>query len=257
MADDALARRNPATLPKLVTPRQVSLRAVGVVVGIELIAGVAWALSHSTWLGIAALFGGIVAWSYRRRAELHTALTHTERAHELLDLGNTEQAEQLLDALLASRRTPANIKPFAAYYRALAAMRRGHYTEARARLQGVIDSGWLGNRRALQPRAPVIYASAMVAAVLDGDLEAADRWRAEGQRSPANLERHWFVADAFALARREEWTALLQLLDRHWEAIEGTISGVGIRQLQLLRAFALTRLHQHEDNYRGLYSGEE
>jgi len=97
----------------------------------------------------------------------------------------------------------------------------------------------------------------MVAAVLDGDLEAADHWRAEGHRSPANLERHWFVADAFCLARREQWNALLQLLDRHWDAIEGTVSGVGIRQLQLLRALALTRLHQDEDNYRGLHSGEE
>lgn len=254
----ALATRPEAgSLPKLVTPRQASWRAVGVVLAAEALAGVAWALSASAWLGFGVLFGIVFAWSFRRRSDLHVALTNNERARELLDIGEVEQAEALLDAVLANRRTPVNIRPFAAYYRALAAMRRGDYPEARSRLEGVIDSGWLANRRALQNLAPAIYAAATLAAVLDGDLEAADEWRAAGRRCPANLERHWFVADGFALARRERWEELLRMLDRRWDAIEGTVSGAGIRQLQLLQALAISRLHEREDNYRGLHSGDE
>lgn len=253
----ALARREPPALPKLLSPRQVSFRALGFVLGVELLAGLAWMLSASAWLGFGLLFGGLFAWSFRRRTDTHKALAVNERARELLDLGQVEQAGSLLDELLANRRTPANVRPFAAFYRGLVAMRQGDYDQARARIRAVIESGWLGNRRSLQTLAPAVYASATLAAVLGGELDEADHWRAEGRRCAANLERHWFVPDGFILARRERWNELLTLLERRWDAIEGTVSGVGIRQLQLLKAFALTRLHEHEDQYRGLHSGDE
>ncbi len=257
-ASSALVSQRPEVhLPKLATPRQASVRAVGVILLAETLAGVAWALSSSAWLGFGVLFGAVFAWSFRRRADLQRALTQNERARELLDLGQIDEAEALLNTLITQHRTPPNIRPFAAYYRGLAAMRRGAYTEARARLESVIESGWLGNRRSLQNLAPAIYAAATLAAVLDGELEIAEKWRAEGHRCPANLERHWFVADGFTLARTERWIELLTLLDQRWDAIEGTISGVGIRQLQLLKALALTRLNERGDNYRGLFSGEE
>ncbi len=137
------------------------------------------------------------------------------------------------------------------------AARRGEFEQARARLQAVIDSGWLGNRRTLHNLAPAVYASAMLIAVLEGDLAAAERWRDEGQRCAANLERHWFIPDSFLLARRNAWTQLLRKLESNWDAIEGTVSGVGIRQLQMLEAYAVARLGEREDNYRGHHSGRE
>jgi hypothetical protein len=246
-----------AGLPKLLTPRQVSMRAFGVVLGVELVALVAWALTSWSWLAFGLLFGTLMAWSFRRRGDTHRAIAANERARELLDLGQVSDAAQLLDKLLSSRRTPPNIRPFAAYYRALVSMRQGEFAEACARLRAVIESGWLGNRRSLQSLAPAVYASATLAAVLEGDLPAADRWRVEGHQCVANLERHWFVAESFLLARRNAWSELLHKLDTSWDAIEGTVSGIGIRQLQLLKAYALTRLGEREDNYRGLHSGQE
>jgi hypothetical protein len=260
-ADDSdeagpLAQRGTA-LPKLLRPRQVSLRTLGVVLMAELAVFIGWVATGMTWLSFALLFGGLFAWSFRRRADLHRALTGSERARELLDLGNVEESGRLLDQLLASRRTPPNIRPFAAYYRALVAARRGEFEQARRRLQDVIDSGWLANHRTLQNLAPAVYASAMLLAVLDGDLAGAERWRSEGQRCAANLERHWFVPDSFLLARRNAWMELLRKLESNWDAIEGTVSGVGIRQLQMLEAYALARLGEREDNYRGHHSGRE
>jgi hypothetical protein len=259
----ALAERSSALaepegkLPKLLKPRQVSMRAIAVVLAAELAVFLGWFATGMTWLSFALLFGGLFAWSYRRRADVHRTLTSSERARELLDLGSVDESAQLLDQLLASRRTPPNIRPFAAYYRALVAVRRGEFEQARERLQAVIDSGWLGNRRTLQNLAPAVYASAMLIAVLEGDLAGAQRWRSEGQRCAANLDRHWFVPDSFLLARRNAWAELLRKLETNWDAIEGTVSGVGIRQLQMLQAYALARLGEREDNYRGHHSGHE
>jgi hypothetical protein len=252
----ALVERS-AALPKLLSPRQASLRATGVVLLLELLVLLVFELSAMPMLSAFVLAGGLLVWVFRRRTAVHQSLAISERARELLDLGHIDEAEAQLDGLLRSRTTPANIRPFAAFYRALAAVRRGALDEADARLRAVIDSGWLGNRRSLQALAPAVYATAMQVAVLAGDLAAAERWRAEGQRCAANLERHWFVADVFLLARRCEWNALLRKLEQSWEAIEGTVSGTGIRQLRLLEAYALTRIGEHEDNYRGLHSGDE
>ena len=255
-AGNALAPREGG-LPKLLTPRQVSLRAFGVVFGAEVVAMIAWALTGWTWLALGILFGAIVSWSFRRRGDLHRALAANERGRELLDLGRIDEATAQLDALLSSRRTPPNVRPFAAYYRALVALRRGEFGEARARLAAVIHSGWLDNRRSLQSLAPMIYASASLAATLDGELDEAATMRERGQACAANLDRHWFVADSFLLARKHEWAALLDKLERNWDAIEGTVSGVGIRELQMLEALALSRLAERDDNYRGHYSGRE
>jgi hypothetical protein len=246
-----------ASLPKLLTPRQFSARVVGMVLLAELVMFAGWFVTGMPWLTVTAMCGGLFAWGIRRRGDVHRALTSSERARELLERGNTDDAAQLLDELLTGNRTPPNVRPFPAYYRALVAIRRGDFDEARVRLQAVVDSGWLGNRRTLQTLAPAVYASAMMIAVLDGDLVGAERWRSEGQRCAANLDRHWFVPDAFLLARRNAWTDLLRKLETSWDAIEGTVSGVGIRQLQMLEAYALARLGEREDNYRGHHSGRE
>lgn len=253
---EALTER-PSELPKLLKPRQVSVRAAAVVLAAELVLGAFWYATNLTWLSFMLLFGGIFAWTFRRRGDVHRSLATGERARELLDLGRIDEAAALLDDMLASRRTPPNIRPFAAYYRALVSLRRGDFDDADARIRAVIASDWLGNRRSLQSLAPAVYATAMQIAVLAGELEQAERWRSEGQRCAANLERHWFVADSFLLARRNDWTTLLSKLESSWDAIEGTVSGVGIRQLQLLEAYALTRLGEREDNYRGHHSGRE
>ena len=244
-------------LPKLLEPRQVSLRAFGAVIGVELLAFATWLITDMLFLPCAILFAGLFAWTFIRRGNAHKTITANERARELLDLNRTDEASALLDELLASRSTPANLKPLTAFLRGIVALVKGEHAEARARLRAVLESGWLGNRRTLQSLAPSVYATATLAATLDGDLDAAERWREQGRASAASLDRHWFVADAFLLARRGEWTQLLAALERNWEGIEGTLSGVGIRQLQLLEAYALTRLAEREDNYRGVHSGHE
>ena len=244
-------------LPKLLEPRQVSLRAFGAVIGVELLAFFTWLATDLLVLPCAILFAGLFAWTFIRRGNAHKTITANERARELLDLNRVDEAAALLDELLASRSTPANLKPLTAFLRGLVALVKGEHAEARSRLRAVLESGWLANRRTLQSLAPSVYATACLAATLDGDLEAAASWREQGQRSAASLDRHWFVADAFLLARRERWTELLPTLERNWDAIEGTVSGVGIRQLQLLEAYALTRIAEREDNYRGVHSGHE
>ena len=252
----ALAEREPIALPRLLSPRQVSLRAIGVVVAVEV---AAFSLAVVTQFG--AAFGvalvGILVWSFHRRAESQRALASIERARELLDLNRAEEAATELDQLLARRSTPPHTRPLAAFNRALVDLRRARYAHARARLDAVLDSGWLENRRFLQNFAPLVHAAAMLVAVLEGDLEAAERYHRAGRSSAFDLDRHWFVAESFDLARRERFTELLSKFERSWEAIEGTVSGTGIRQLQLLEAYALSRVSGREDHYRGLHSGQE
>jgi len=253
----ALAEREPAALPRLLKPRTVTLRTVGAIVGVEALAFVIALLTQSVMGSIGLVLGGLVLWSFHRRAELQRAIAGTERGRELLDLNRVDEAAVALDEVLARRSTPPHTRPLAAFNRALVALRLARYREARVRLDAVLDSGWLENRRFLQNFAPVVYASAMLVAVLQGDLAAAAAYHQKGRRSVFDLERHWFVAESFELARRERWTDLLNKFERSWEAIEGTVSGVGIRQLQLLKAYALARVGEREDNYRGLHSGEE
>lgn len=244
-------------LPKLPTPRQVSLRALAVVLGAELAAVVLALSTASFWTPFGLMLGAILLWSFRRRSEAQRAITGIEKARELLDLNHVDEAAAALDEVLSRSTTPTHTRPLAAFNRGLVALRQGRYAEARARLDAVLASGWLANRKFLQNFAPVVYASAMLVAVLQGDLEAADRYHADGRRNAFDLDRHWFVAESFYLARRERFAELLAKFERSWEAIEGTVSGVGIRQLQLLQAYALARIGEHEDNYRGQHSGQE
>lgn len=253
----ALAERDPVALPRLLSPREVSLRAIGVVLAVELGAFALAAVTQMVGASFALAVGGILVWSFHRRAESQRALAGIERARELLDLNRVDEAATVLDELLERRATPPHARPLAAFNRALVDLRRARFTQARAQLDAVLDSGWLANRRFLQNFAPAVYASAMLVAVLAGDLEAAERYRREGRRSDFDLERHWFVAESFDLARRGHFTELLSKFERSWEAIEGTVSGAGIRQLQLLKAYALTRVSEREDHYRGLHSGQE
>jgi hypothetical protein len=253
----ALAQRESSELPRLLSPRAVSLRAFGVVLTVELAALALAFFTHSFMATFSLALGGIVAWSFRRRAEAQRALAGIERARELVDLNCVDQAAAQLDQVLARRATPPHTRPLAAFNRALVALRQARYAEARARLDDVLRSGWLENRRFLQNFAPIVYASAMLAAVLEGDLEAAARYHREGRGNTFDLDRHWYVAESFDLARRERFTELLTRLERSWEAIEGTVSGVGVRQLQLLEAYALTRMSEREDHYRGTHSGQD
>jgi hypothetical protein len=253
----ALAERNEVVLPRLLTPRAVSLRAIGVVLAAELAALGLALVTHSFLASFGLAFGAILLWSFHRRSETQRAITGIERARELLDLNRVDEAATQLDEVLARRSTPPHTRPLAAFNRGLVALRQARFAEARARLDAVLNSGWLENRRFLQNFAPIVYASAMLVAVLEGDLEAAERYHQEGRRNVFDLERHWFVAESFDLARRGHFTELLAKFERSWEAIEGTVSGAGIRQLQLLEAYALTRLSEREDHYRGLHSGQE
>jgi tetratricopeptide (TPR) repeat protein len=252
-----VATQRVPTLPKLVTPRQVSVRAVGVVLAAEFLTGLVAIATATFWTPFALMLAAILVWSVRRRTEAQRAITGVERGRELLDLNRVDEAEAALDQVLARPATPSHTRPLAAFNRGLVALRQGRFAEARARLDAVLASGWLDNRKYLQNFAPVVYASAMLVAVLEGDLEAADRYHRDGRQNPLDLDRHWFVAEAFYLARSERFTELLTKFERSWEAIEGTVSGSGIRQLQLLQAYALTRVSEHEDNYRGQHSGHE
>jgi tetratricopeptide (TPR) repeat protein len=253
----ALAQCDAVVLPRLLSPRAVSLRAIGVVLGVELAAFAVAVVTHSFTASFGLALGGILLWSFRRRAEAQRAIAGIERARELLDLNRTDEATKVLDEILARRSTPPHTRPLAAFNRALVALRQARYDEARARLDGVLSSGWLENRRFLQNFAPVVYASAMLVAVLQGDLEAAERYHEEGRNTAFDLERHWFVAESFDLARRGRFNELLTKFEHSWEAIEGTVSGVGIRQLQLLKAYVLSRVLEREDHYRGHHSGQE
>ena len=256
-SSSALAEREVIALPRLLKPRAVSLRAIGVVMAAEFAALGFVLLTNSVWGSVGLALGGIVLWSFHRRTEAQRSIAGTERARELLDLNRVDEAAAALDVVLARRSTPPHTRPLAAFNRALVALRLGRYSEARARLDGVLESGWLDNRKFLQNFAPAVYASAMLVAVLEGDLDSAERYHQKGRRNAFDLERHWFVAESFNLARRERWNELLNRFEHSWEAIEGTVSGAGIRQLQLLKAYALTRASEHQDNYRGLHSGEE
>lgn len=251
----ALVERSQTPLPRLLSPRAVSLRAIGVVLGVELAAFGFAIVTQSFWATFSLAVAGILTWSVRRRAAAQRAIAGIERARELLDLNRVDEAATQLEQVLARRSTPPHTRPLAAYQLALVALRRARFAEARERLEGVLRSGWLENQRFLQNFAPVVYASAMLVAALEGDLEAAARYHADGRRGDFDLDRHWFVAESFDLARREHFTELLSKLERNWEAIEGTVSGAGVRQLQLLEAYAITRMSEREDHYRGLHSG--
>jgi tetratricopeptide (TPR) repeat protein len=252
----ALAEREHS-LPRLISPPAVTGRVIGVVIAAEVVAFGIIGVTGSLVGGFGPVLGALLLWSFHRRTAAQLSISQIEKARELLDLDRVDEAATMLDEVLARRSTPPHTRPLAAFNRALVAFRRGRFAEARARLDAVLESGWLENRRFLQNFAPVVHAAAMLVAVLQGDLEAAERYHSKGRRNAFDLDRHWFVAESFELARRERWTDLLAKFERSWEAIEGTVSGAGIRQLQLLEAYARTRLGAGEDNYRGQHSGEQ
>ena len=105
--------------------------------------------------------------------------------------------------------------------------------------------------------APIVYSGAALAATLDGDLREAGRLQAEGKAQSSSLQRYWYLSDAALMARERRFSQLLRYVEEHREAAEGTITGLSMRRLQLLEAFATHELAKGEDEYRGLHSGAD
>lgn len=169
-----------------------------------------------------------------------------QRGHKAFSAGNFEVANAELGAL-AESSGPPELRAQATYFWGLTAMRRGEHRAAKERLASVVDSGW-DKRQGLANIAPEIHAFLVIASALEGDLGEAGRRLEAGRRRNFARAPVWFVAEAFVLARGERWRELIDMLDRRSAAIEDTIVGTLMRQLDLLRALALAQLAG--DRYR-------
>ncbi len=253
---DAIATRG-RDLPTLRGPHYQTLRSLGVLVGVEL-AVVPIALATLNPM-LAALLPVTLffAWVFWLRRQSNEALKACNQGADLLDRGRFEAAEQVLDDVLVRRRMVTHLQPLAAYHRARIELFRGNLEGARVRLVAVMASGWFGPNRMLQALAPQVQSALALTAALQGDLDAAERSLADGKAGPNSLERWWYLADAVVTLRRGRPAELIRQLDEQRDDIEATLSGRGLRQLQLLEAFALTQLAEREDNYRGVHSGAD
>jgi hypothetical protein len=247
----------PTTMPTLRGPHYPTVRSLAVLLGIELVT-IPLALAALNPMMAALLPVGLfLTWVFWLRRQTHEVLQACNQGADLLDRGRFDEAERILDDVLFGRRVVTHLQPVAAYHRARLEMFRGNLDGARERLVAVLDSGWFRPGRMLQALAPQVQSMLALTAALQGDLEQAERSIAEGKAGPSSLDRWWYLPDAVVALRRNRAAEVIGRMDEQRDDIEATLSGRGLRQLQLLEAFALARLAEREDNYRGVHSGAD
>lgn len=244
-----------STLPSLRGPHYPTLRSLAMLLGVELVT-VPLALAALNPILAAMLpIGLFLSWVLWLRRQSYEVLQACNRGADLLDRGRFDEAERILDHVLQRRRAVTHLQPVAAYHRARIEMYRGNLDDARARLDAVMASGWFAPGRMLQALAPQVQSTLALTAALQGDLDEAELTLAAGKSGPNSLDRWWYLPDAVVALRRNRPAELIERLDQQRDDIEATLSGRGLRQLQLLEALALTELAEREDNYRGMHSG--
>lgn len=259
-----LARRAPAPLvnarsnhPQIKSPRRKFMETFGVAIGAQAVLTLPIFLGVEPLAIVAVTFAAFALWARLSRKNVRKQISAIDRGRELLEQGSLGEAAQVLDEALELRPRHIGARLQLAHHRALVSLLAGDFPDARARYADILRSNWLIKRRMLHNMAPVVYSAASMAAALDGDLGEAAKLQAEGKVQSTNLARYWYVTDAVILARRGHFEALLRELELHREAAEGTITGVALRRLQLLEAYATHELAKGEDEYRGLHSGTD
>jgi hypothetical protein len=252
----ALAPVQP-TLPSLRGPHYPTLRSLGMLLGIELVTIPLALAALNPFVAAMLPIGLFLSWALWLRRQSYEVLQECNRAADLLDRARFDEAQRILDHVLERRRAVTHMQPVAAYHRARIDLYRGNLAGARVRLESIMASGWFAQGRMLQALAPQIQSTLALTAALQGDLDEAERTLAAGKLGPSSLDRWWYLPDAVVALRRNRPAELIERLDQQREDIESTLSGRGLRQLQLLEALALTQLAEREDNYRGMHSGAD
>jgi hypothetical protein len=246
-----------SSLPTLRGPHYPTLRSLGMLLGIEIVTIPLALAALNPMLAALLPVGLFLTWVFWLRRQTHEVLQACNHGADLLDRGRFDEAERILDDALSPRRVITHLQPVAAYHRARLELYRGHLVDARARLVSLMASGWFRPGRMLQALAPQVQSMLALTAALQGDLDDAERATAEGKAGPSSLDRWWYLPDAVLALRRGRPAELLARMDEQRDDIEATLSGRGLRQLQLLEAFALAQLAEREDNYRGVHSGAD
>lgn len=249
----ALAPR-ASKLPTLRGPAYPTLRSLAVLVGVELLVVPAMLMTASPLLAIVLATTLFATWALWMRRKGAAVLQACNRGADLLDRGRLDEAEQLLEQVLARDRAITQLMPVAAFHRARIELQRGNLADAQARLSALLASGWFAPGKLLQSLAPQVQATLALVAALRNELELATQVLGAGKAGPSSLDRWWVLPEAVLELRRGRHGEVLRRIAEQREDLEATLSGRGLRQLQLLEAYALACVVEREDNYRGTHS---
>ncbi|PRQ03402.1 hypothetical protein ENSA5_16080 [Enhygromyxa salina] len=235
----------------------VATYAVGIAVGVPMLEYVLGA-------------GGVVI-AVRERRKVEHGLRVYERARADMRSGQIEAATAAVDEVLA--HAGSNLRYAAVYVRlallrGVLALRLGQVREARARLLAVEATGWLGSFRISRQATGEGYASLSICGSVLGDVDEARAWLERGREVLDPTREHAIVphaddaidsssvslelAEATLLARQDDHQRLFALLQslRHNDSDSDLLG----RALHLLQAYALHRLSEGENEYRGVFS---
>jgi hypothetical protein len=198
--------------------------------------------------GMLAAVGCMLLVVRKRRSRSNALLAQNEKATELLERGELDRAADLFDRLAAQARSLPWIHTLLIYNRGCVDLYRGDFETARDRFLGALGSGWLRPNGVLSTIAPKVHARLATASALAGRLDEAKEWSRAGKAMPSAVLRDWLLPDAIVLARDEDWSAVIRLLDEGWRQAEGGLTVGRLRELQVLKAFALEQTSM--DHYR-------
>ncbi len=191
--------------------------------------------------GVVALVGWL-SWLQRKTREFNV---ENEEALRALGRGERERAVKLFDALATRYRRPRSVQLVARYNLAWGLLQRGELARA-AEVFASVDKA-----RSLVFVSNVHYVSPLhlaTAYALMGQLDAAARWIAEGEKRVQGVSggRRAIagpleLARAIVACRRGAPADAARALETIWRELESGLTGELLRPLRLVRAFAVAQ----------------
>lgn len=198
---------------------------------------------------VVCLYFAVFAFQIARGGRARELLDFNEGAVAKLQAGRADEAAVELDALCKRARVVPRYHALFVLNRGVTAMQQGEFETASRLFGEVLRSDQLpGRNKAWQMYKGLALSGAGEAAIRLGRISEAEA-ALEAARSELSEERRVTLAplEAMINLRSDRPEHAERALSEHWDSLQGMVSGATMREVCLLRAFALSKLDSSGD----------
>jgi len=212
------------------------------------------------FVGVGVMGFETYAWMHLRARKITALVAQNDRASLLLNQNKISEAMDLLNNSSMHAREFPEIHVMLVYNLSVGMLRRGEVDRAISLAAAVYNSGWMQVKTSVYyPHYPSLLTHLARCLAAKGDLDKAEFWQGLAhEHAPPERRAQLVLSDVYIGVRRGRFAAVVRDATECWLDAEGTLSGLQLKQLRVLCAFALEQINadgQHRENIRELLSG--